>query len=192
MQLVPFAQTAENRDGVLHAWLIHKYGLEAAFERRIFLDVLSIFIESRGADAMQLTAGEHWFQQVAGVHSALGFSRPNHCMQLVNKEDDSALGGLHLFQNCFEPFLKLAAEFCTRDQCAHVERYLLLVFQALRDVASDDALCQPFNNGRFTNTRFTDKNRIVLCSPGKDLDDAADLLVAPDHRIKLAFGCRTG
>ena len=52
MELVPLPQPAENRDGILHARLIDEDGLEAPLERAIFLDVLSIFIQRRGADAV--------------------------------------------------------------------------------------------------------------------------------------------
>jgi hypothetical protein len=86
-----------------------------------------------------------------------------------------------------EALLELAAEFGAGDQRAHVERDDALVLQALRDVAADDALRQPFDDGGLADARLADQHRIVLGAAREHLDDAADLLVAADHRIELAL-----
>jgi hypothetical protein len=49
--------------------------LEAPFERGVLLDVLAVLVERRGADAVQLAAGQHRLEHVAGVHRALGLAR---------------------------------------------------------------------------------------------------------------------
>ena len=59
IDLVALLQTAENGDRVLDRRLIHLHGLEAALERGILFDILAVLIERRGADAVQLAAGEH-------------------------------------------------------------------------------------------------------------------------------------
>ena len=48
---------AQDIDGLLHGRLFDDDGLEAPFERRVFLDVLGI-VEGGGADGLQLAAGE--------------------------------------------------------------------------------------------------------------------------------------
>ena len=53
--------------------------------------------------------------------------------------------------------------------------------------AGDDALRQAFDDGGFADARLADQHRIVLGTAGQDLDDAADFLVAADHRVELAF-----
>ena len=52
---------------------------------------------------------------------------------------------------------------------------MLLVFQAVRNIAPDDTLSQTFYSGCFTNTGFTDQNRIVFRLTGKDTDHVTDL-----------------
>ena len=69
----------------------------------------------------------------------------------------------------------------------HVEREQLLVLQALRHVAIDDALGKPLDDRGLADPGLADQNRIVLGAAGKHLDGAADLLVAADHGIDLAL-----
>ena len=127
VKLVALAQAAQDRDGVLNRGLVDQHGLEPALERGVFLDVLAIFVEGGGANAMQLAASQHGLQQVSGIHGAFGLPGSHHGVQFINKQDDVALGALDLFQNGLEALLKLAAEFRTGDQRSHVERNHALI-----------------------------------------------------------------
>ena len=54
VHLVALLQSAENRDRVLDARLLHQHGLEAPLERGLsFLDVLAVLVQRRRADAVQ-------------------------------------------------------------------------------------------------------------------------------------------
>ncbi len=64
MDLVALLEAAQNADGVLNAWLIDIYGLETPFERRVFFNMLAIFIECGRADAVQFAARQHWLKHV--------------------------------------------------------------------------------------------------------------------------------
>ena len=50
MNFVPFLQAAKNGNRVLDIRLADKNYLEAAFQSRIFFDVLAVFIERGGTD----------------------------------------------------------------------------------------------------------------------------------------------
>ena len=75
---------------------------------------------------------------------------------------------------------------------AHVERHQLLVLQALRHVAVDDAERQAFGDGGLADAGLADQHGIVLGAAGEHLDGAADLLVAADDRVELAVARRFG
>ena len=77
--------------------------------------------------------------------------------------------------------------FAACDQGAQIERYHALVLEALRHVPLDDPQGQTFGNRRFADPRFANQHRVVLGASQQDLDDAADFLVAADHRIQLAL-----
>lgn len=93
-----------------------------------------------------------------------------------------------------------------------------LVLEALWHLALDDALRQPFHDGRLAHTglpcagarplsrahekrreekkkktarrEHTNEHGVVLGAPGQHLDGPPDLLVAPDHWIQLPITCR--
>ncbi len=91
VQFVTILQAAQNGNGVFHGRLIHHDGLEAAFQRGILLDVLSVFVERGSADAVQLAARQHGLQQIAGVHGAFGLARADYGVQFVDEKDDLAV-----------------------------------------------------------------------------------------------------
>ncbi len=62
----------------------------------------------------------------------------------------------------------------------------LAVLEALGDVARDDPLGQPLDDGRLADARLADQDRVVLGPPREDLDDPADLRIAADDRVHLA------
>ena len=97
MNFVPFLEPPQNRNRVFHRWLFHEHGLETALERRIFFNMLSIFIQGRGPDQVEFSPGKHWFEQVGGVHGPFCRSRAHDGVQLVDKKEDLALRRLNFF-----------------------------------------------------------------------------------------------
>ena len=51
----------------------------------------------------------------------------------------------------------------------------------------DDALGQALDDGGLAHARLADQHRVVLLAARQDLDDALDLLLAPDDRVELAL-----
>ncbi len=95
-QFEAFANAAENRNGVFNSGLIHLHWLEAALEGGIFFDVLSILIQGRRTDTVQLATRQHRLEHIARVHCPLRLSRTDDRMQLVNKQQNAPLAGLYL------------------------------------------------------------------------------------------------
>ena len=50
----------------------------------------------------------------------------------------------------------------------------------------NDSLRQPFDDRRLADAGLADQHGIIFCAPRENLHDAADFLVAADHRIELA------
>ncbi len=187
VHLVALLEAAQDGNGVLLARLVHQNLLEAALQRGILLDVLTVLVEGGGADTVQLTPGKSGLEHVAGIHGALGLAGTDHRVQLVDEQDDSAFLLGQLVEHGLETLLELAAELRTGDQRAHVQRQQTLVLQAIRHLAIDDALGQPFDDGGLADTGLADQHRVVLGAPLQDLNGAADLVVTADHRIELAL-----
>ena len=192
MDLVALAQPAEDADGVFHARFGHHDRLEPAFQGGVLFDVLPVLVERGRADGMKLAARQHRLQHVRRVHRAFGGAGADDGVELVDEQDHLALGVENFLEHGLQALFELAAVFGAGDQRAHVEGDDLLALQSLRHVAADDAAGQSFDNRRLADARFADQDRIVLGPPRQHLDDAADLLVAADHRIELAAAGELG
>ena len=59
IDLVALLQAPEDGNGVLHRGLVHLYGLEPALQRGVLFNVLAVFVQRGGADAVQLAPGQH-------------------------------------------------------------------------------------------------------------------------------------
>ena len=187
VDLVPLLEPAEDGDRVLDRRLADEDRLEPPLERRVLLDVLAELVERRGADAAQLAARQGRLEQVGGVHRALGLARADDQVQLVDEQDDPALGLGHFLEDGLEPLLELAAELGAGDEGAHVQRDDPAVLQALGHVARDDPLRQPLDDRRLAHAGLADQHGVVLGPSAEDLDDAADLGIPADDRVHLAL-----
>ena len=135
-------------------------------------------------------ARQRRLEHVAGVHRALGGARADQRVQLVDEQDDPAVGAGHLGEDRLEAVLELAAVLGAGDHRAEVERHDSAVAQPLGHVAGGDALREPLGDGRLAHAGLADQHRVVLGPPAQHLDDPADLLVATDDGVELARRAR--
>ena len=187
VHLVALLEPAQDGDGVLHRRLTHVDLLEAPLERGVLLDVLAELVERGRADHAQLAARQHRLDHVAGVDRALGATGADDRVQLVDERDDLAVAVDDLLEDGLHAVLELAAVLRARDHRADVERDEALVAQALGHVALDDAAGQALGDGGLADAGLADEHRVVLGAARQHLDDAPDLLVAPDDRVELAL-----
>ena len=184
--LVLLLEATQNRDGVLDGRLAHHNGLETTGKRRVLLDVLAIFIERGRADRVQVATGERRLEDVAGVHGALGGTRAHDGVELIDEQDDLALGLLHFLEHSLQAVLELAAVLGAGDQRAHVELDEVAVAQGARHVAGHDTLGDALDDGRLAHARLADEHGVVLGAAGQDLNGTADLVGTADDRVELA------
>ena len=187
--LVAVAQTLEDLDGVRDGRLLDLDGLEAPLERGVLLEVLAVLVERGRADGLELTAGEHRLEDAGGVDRALGGTRTDERVQLVDEQDDVAAGA-DLLQDLLEALLEVAAVAGARHQRAEVERVELLADQGLGHLAADDVGGQALDDGGLAHARLADEHGVVLGAARQHLHDALDLLLAPDDRVELLVARR--
>ena len=185
VELEALPQAAEDGDRVLDARLLHEYGLEAALQRRVLLDVLPVLVKRRGPDAVELPPGEHGLEQVAGVHRAVDLAGPDDQVQLVDEEDHAAVRLLDLVQHGLQALLELPPVLGAGDKRAHVEREHRAFLQALGHVAAEYPLGEALDDRRLADAGLADQDRVVLGLSREDPDRAADLVVAADDRVEL-------
>ena len=184
--LVTLLQAAQNGDGVLDGRLAHKHLLEAAFQRRVLFDVLAVFVQRGRANQAQLATCQHGLEHIARVHRAFRSACADDGVNLVDEGDDLPVRVLDLLKHGFQAFLEFATVFRAGHHRTQVKADEFLALQGGGHVAGDDALRQAFDHGCFADARLADQHRIVLGASRQNLDDAANLLVAPDHRVEFA------
>ena len=167
-------------------------GLEAAGQRGVLLDVLAVLVERGGADGVQLAAGQGRLEDVARVHGALGGAGAHDGVQLVDEQDDAAVGLADLLEHALQAVLELAAVLGAGHERAHVELDDVLVADGGGHVARDDALGQALDDGGLAHARLADEHGVVLGAAAEHLDGAADLLDAADDRVELALAGEVG
>ena len=162
IHFIALLESSQDRDSVLNSRFIYHDGLESSLQCRVFLDILSVLLESRRAYAMKFAPCQHGFEHISGVHCAFRLARAHNGVKLVDKENDLAVALTHIFQHGLESFLKFTSVFCPRYQGAHIEGKDFLVFESFRHIALSDTLCKSLNNCCLADAGLTDQNRIVL------------------------------
>ena len=185
--LVAIANAAQDVDGVFDGRLFDVDRRKAALQRRVFFDEAAIFVQRGRADAAQLAARQRGLEHVACIHRAGCRACADHSVQLVDEEDDLAVGVLHFFQRVLEAFLELAAEARPGDHRAQIQRYHALAHQRLGHVVVGNLLRQSFDDGGLANAGLADQHGVVLCPPGQYLNHPQDLSVAADDRVEFAL-----
>ena len=184
--LVPLLQTAKDRNCVCHAGLSNEYRLKAPLERLVLLDVLAVLVQRGCTYDMQFTTSESRLQHVRSIDGAFRRAGTYDRVQLVNEDHKAPFLARDLLQHGLEAFLELAAELGPGQHQRDIEHDNLLSLQRLGHVTVDDALRQTLDDRRLSHAGLADQYGIVLRAPRQNLHDAADLLVAADHRVQLA------
>ena len=183
MDFVALLESAEDGDGILDRGLADHHRLETTLEGGVLFDVLAVFVERGRADGAQFAAGELGFEQVRGIHRALAGSGADDGVELVDEEDDLALGIGDFLEERLEPLLELAAVFRAGEHAAEVHGDDALVLHRVRHVAGNDAAGEALDDGGLADAGLADEHRIVLRAAGKHLEHAADFVVAADDGI---------
>ena len=160
--LIAFLQTTQNRYRIFHRRFVYHDRLETTLQCRVFLNILTVFIQCGGTDTVQFAPRQHRLQHIAGIQRSISLTGSNNRMQLINKQDDLSVAVLHIIQYSFQTLLKFAPVLRSGNQRTHIQRKNLFILQAFRYIAPDNTLCQSFCHRSFANTGFTDQHRIIL------------------------------
>ena len=186
VRFISVAQALENLDRVGLAGRIDGDRLEPPGQGGVLLDVFAIFVERGGADALNLAARQGRLEHVAGVDGAFGPAGADQRVQFVD-EENHVLGPADFVHHRLDALFKLAAVFRAGHHHRQIEHDDPAIVQDLRHGAGDHHLGQAFDDGGLADAGLAQKDRVVLLPPAEDLDDALDLVLSADDRIKLPF-----
>ncbi len=187
VRLVAVTQAAQDLHGLVGRGLLDADLLEPPFESGVTLQVLAVLVERRGADRLQLAAGQRRLQDRSSVDRALGGTRTDEIVQLVDEQDDVAALG-DLLHHLLQALLELTAVLRARHERGEIERVDLLALEHVGHLAGRDPLGETFDDGSFADPGLADQNRVVLRAAREDLHDPLDFRLAADDRVELALG----
>ena len=99
----------------------HLHGAEASRQRLVFLDVLLVLAQRRGADHAHFAAREHRLEDVGGVRRrAERGAGADHRVRLVD-EEDQVRPLLDLTDDVLDAVLEHAAQHRARDHRVHLQ-----------------------------------------------------------------------
>ena len=102
---------------------------------------------------------------------------------------------LQLIDDALEAFFKLTAVHRASHKRANIQLEQALVHERGRDIAFDDALGEPFDDGGLADAGFADERGVVLGAARQNLNDAFDFHLATNDRVEflfLGFGGQVG
>ena len=184
VQLVALLQAAQNFEAQLQIRLADHHLLEAAVQCRILFHREPVILRRGGTDAAQVSPGQGWLQQAAGIGAAA--ITANNGVQLIDEQHHPGIGTTHLLEHRAQAFLELTTELGTGDQSPEIQRHQPQTLQRLRHFTRHDPLRQQLRNRCFANAGFTDEHRIVLAPAREHLDQVANFRITTDHRIEAA------
>ncbi len=189
MVLIALLESPHYGDGCGRRRLINHHHLETSLESLVRLKILLVFVKCSRADCTQFPARKSRLKDIRCIHSSGSTSGAHQCMDFVNEQDNLSVTVNDFLHHAFKTLFKFSLVFRARNKRTEVKRIYLPALEVLRNIPVDYLLCYAFGNGRLADTRFTDKNRVVLCSPAENLKYPPDFLVPADDRVEFAL-CR--
>ena len=165
--------------------------LKTAFQCPVFFYILSVFIQRRGPNTLNLSASQGRFQHIGCIQASAGTSRTDNGMDFIYKQDYILILG-QFIEYSFHPLLKLPTVFCSRYNGSDVQCNDPFAKQHPGYLLLHNTYGQPFRNSRFPDPRFTYQYRVILFPPAQDLCQTFYLIFTPHNRIKRTLFRRFG
>ena len=112
-------------------------------------------------------------------------------MELVDEQDGGAVPH-QLFQQVFQPLLKIAPVLGARHQACHIQRQQPPPLQRSGHLPGGNAQRQTLSQRRFAHARLADQTGVVFLAAAQDLHHAVQLRFPAEHRVQLPFGGAAG
>ncbi len=181
------SDAAHHAHGLGLVRFVHLHGLEAPRQRGVLFDVFLVFGKRGRAHRAQRAARQCRLEQVRRIAGACGTTGADEGVGFVDEQNDRLGAGLHLVDHRAQTLFELALHAGAGLQQADIQRAQLHILQRRRHVAARDALREPFHHRGLADAGFADQDRVVLAAAHQDVDHLADLVVAADDRVQLAF-----
>ena len=185
MFLIFAFQSMQYRYRIADRRRIYRYGLESSFKRAVFFKIFSVLVQRRRADGLQFPSRKLRFEYVCRVHAALGATRSDDSMNLVDKEY-CIPSFVESFDCLFKTLFKFASVFRTGKKTCHIQGKYAFVFEKFGNFSLDYCLGKSLDDRAFTDARFAYKDRVIFLSSRKYLYYSVYLAVSSNYRVEFS------
>ena len=182
--LVLLPDVLQDVDGVIGRRGIDHHPLEAPVECAVLFDVLAVFVQGGGTNALELAPGEGRLEDVGRVERARCATGAHDGVDLVDEEDDVP-GFFQFVHDGLHALFELAPVFGAGDHGGHVEHDDALIVQGAGHFLLMDAQGEALHDGGLSNTRLPDEDGVVLFAAAEDLGNPFDLAFAANDGVEL-------
>ena len=121
MDFVAFLQATQNGNRILNTRFLDKNGLEPAFQGAVFFNILPVLIKGRSPNAAEFTAGQHRFQDIAGIHGPFRSTGSDDGMEFIDEHDDLSSRICNNLEDFLQALFKFAAVLGPSDKGRKVQ-----------------------------------------------------------------------
>ena len=189
--LVLVLDVVEDLNRLFNGGGFHHDFLEATFQRSILFNVLAVFVQRRGTNALDFATRKGWLEHVGRVQRPAGTPCTYNGVDFVDEEDDIRRL-LQLVHHGLHALFELPAVFGPGHQRSHVQGDNALVEQHTADLLLHDAEGQPFCNGALAHTGLTHQDGVVLFAAAQNLADAFNLFGTSHDGVQSTFFSHAG
>jgi len=181
----------QNLERFINRSRLYKYALESTIKCTVFFDILTIFIKCSGTDTLDFTTSKSRFEHIWSVQRTGSTAGTDDGMNFVY-EQDYIRRFFEFIHHSFHTFLELATIFCSGNERSQIKSHNSFIEKNPWHFTLYDTECKTFSDGRFTNSWFTNKDRIVLFTTWQDLRNSLNFLFTTNNRVEATFFCRFG
>ena len=120
MFFVRFAKPLQDLHCFFHGGFFHIHRLESPLQSRILLNVFPVLFDRCRTDELDLSPCQGRLQDIGRIHGSLCSASPNDRMKLINEKKD-ILAFFRLFDDAFDPLLKLSPVFASGYHTGHIK-----------------------------------------------------------------------
>ena len=186
MLFVLVLDVVQDLHGFFDRGRLHHDLLEPTFQRAVLFNVLTVFVEGGGSNALDFATSEGGLEHVGRIERATCAASSHDRVDFVNEEDDVG-GFLQSVHHGLHSLFELPTVFRPGNERSDVEGDDALVEQHPADLLFDDSQRQSFRDGAFADPRFAHQDGVVLFATRQHLADTLNFLGSAYDWIQTTF-----
>ena len=191
MCFVFVTQTVENFNRFFFGGFADCNRLKSSFKSGILFNMLSVFFKGCCTYNLKFTSCKRGLEDVCGVNGTLRRTCTDKSMHFVDEKNDIARF-FYLFDCVSYSFFKIASVFCACNHSCKIESDYSFISEKFGNLARCNFKSKTLCNCGFTDTRFTDKARIVFGAAAQNLNNSFDFFMSADNRVNSSLCCKNG